>query len=72
MFVLKSGMNLIGEEKTLKRNSLFIIQIHVLIYKLYANFNICFREIIKPIYFKMKNKYNILLSKNYVFSTRTH
>jgi len=44
-------MNLIGEEKTLKRNSLFINQIHVLIYKLYANFNICFREIIKPIYF---------------------
>ena len=71
-FMKESGMNLIGEEKTFKRNSLFINQIHVLIYKLYANFNICFREIIKPIYFKMKNKYNILLSKNYVFSTRTH
>jgi len=61
MFILESGMNLIGEEKTFKRNSLFINQIHVLIYKLYAKFDICFRDITKSIHFKMNNKYNILL-----------
>ena len=61
MLAFDSALNLIVEGKTLKRNSLFINQIHILIYKLYANFDICFRKIIKSIYFIMNSKYNILL-----------
>jgi len=51
VFVLESEMNLIGEEKTLKITSLFINQIHILIYKLCANFDILFHEILILRYF---------------------